>query len=170
MKNIFHLIVCLFCFTLTSCSQEPTRYLDSLPKSIGWVNDFEGIFTEVEIHILDSIISAYEKETTVELCVITIPVEAVEKKDIETLCLKIANTWGIGKKEKNNGILIAISKGHKYLRINNGLGIEQILTDAQTKAIIDEAIIPKLKNGQYFEGTYDGINRIIKHLDNTQLD
>jgi uncharacterized protein len=140
--------------------------MDSLPKPVGWVNDFEGIFTGDEIHRLDSAISKYEKETSIEICVITIPVDAVDKKDFEAICLKIANTWGVGKKDKNNGILIAISKGHKSIRINNGLGIENVLTDAQTKTILNETIIPKLKNGNFFEGTFDGINRIMEHLNN----
>jgi uncharacterized protein len=50
------------------------------------------------------------------------------------------------------------------MRIHNGYGIENVLTDAKTRYIIDNSFIPKFKEGKYFEGTRDGIIAIIQEL------
>jgi uncharacterized protein len=66
------------------------------------------------------------------------------------------------KKNKNNGIVIGLSKGHRTIRISNGYGIEPILSDKETKKIIDEIIIPEFKNERYYEGIRKGILKIIE--------
>jgi uncharacterized protein len=69
------------------------------------------------------------------------------------------------KKEKNNGILILISTGHRRIRISNGYGIEKILSDTETKEIIDTIILPEFRNGEYFNGTKKGIIALKDKLD-----
>jgi uncharacterized membrane protein YgcG len=138
---------------------------ENLPKPTGWVNDFENIFTVAQEQTLNSLITEYEKETTIEISVITIPVSATEMERIDELTLFIANKWGIGKKEKNNGILIGISKGYRKIRINNGLGIEKRITDHQTKEIIERIMIPSFKADDYYKGLFDGIQAIKQIFD-----
>jgi uncharacterized protein len=113
---------------------------------------------------LDSLVSAFERRTTVEISVATISSKMVKSEDFEDYSLVMMKTWGVGKKEKNNGILIAISPDLRRMRIHNGYGIENVLTDAKTRYIIDNSFIPKFKEGKYFEGTRDGIIAIIQEL------
>ena len=94
-------------------------------KSFGWVNDYENIFTAQQILELDSTIKSFEKETTNEIVIVTIDSSWVTDENFENLSLKIFNSWGIGKKIKNNGILIFFSAGHRRIRIQNGYGIEK---------------------------------------------
>lgn len=131
----------------------------------GWVNDFEDIFTREQENKLDSLIVEYEKRTTTEIAIITIPTSATVKDRLDELTLHIANYWGVGKKEKNNGILIGISKGYRTIRIQNGIGIENLLTDNQTKQIIDQIIIPSFKANDFYKGVFDGIQEIKRNLD-----
>jgi len=86
------------------------------------------------------------------------------KDKFEDLSLHIAKTWGVGKKYKDNGILIAISKGYRQIRIQNGNGIEKIITDDETKEIIDKYFIPDFKKGKYYDGTLKGLIELIKLL------
>lgn len=79
--------------------------------------------------------------------------------------LRLANTWGVGKKEKNNGVTICISKGYRRMRICNGYGIEKVLSDAETKAIVDRDFIPSFKAGDYYKGTLMGLEAIMARLD-----
>lgn len=140
-------------------------YWDKIPKQTGWINDFENIFTAEQERILYNLVYDYENRTSVEITVITIPKTATSEVDFDALTLKIAKTWGIGKKYKDNGILIGISKGHRIMRIQNGYGIEKIMTDILTMKIIDQIFIPNFKKEDYFKGTFDGIVSITNFLD-----
>ena len=161
--TILTLLLCSFFITYGQNSKD--NYWKNLPKPTGWVNDFENIFTVEQEKTLDSLIAEYEKRTTREITVITIPISATEKDRFDELTLLIANKWGGGKKEKDNGILIGISKGHRTIRIQNGLGIEKLITDNQTKQIIDKIIIPNFKADDFYKGVFDGIQEIKQILD-----
>lgn len=139
-------------------------YWNNLPKPKGWINDYERVFSEDEERKLDSVISKFEKETSVEIAVVTIDTIKVAKEKFDDLSLHIAKTWGIGKRVKDNGILIALSKGYKRIRIQNGNGITKIISDEQTKEIIEDDFIPEFKKDNYYKGVLEGINKIIDYL------
>ena len=139
-------------------------FWDNLPKPLNWTNDYENIFSDDEEAKLNQIIADYEKETTVEIAIVTIDTFKVSKEKFEDLTLHIARTWGVGKKEKSNGILIAISKGYRQIRIQNGDGITLVLSDDETAKIIRNQIIPYFKKEEYFEGTQAGLFEIIRLL------
>jgi uncharacterized protein len=126
-------------------------------KSLGSTSDYEHIFTSDQISELDSIISKFEKETTNEIAIVTIDSSWTTKERFDSLVLTIANDWGVGKKGINNGLVIGISTGLRKIRISNGYGIEAKLTDAETKKIIDDIILPEFKKGNYFIGTKNGL-------------
>ncbi|MEO7584619.1 MAG: TPM domain-containing protein [Ferruginibacter sp.] len=126
-------------------------------RALGWTSDFEHIFSSHQILELDSLISSFEKETTNEIAIVTIESSWATKESFDSLTMAIAKNWGVGKKHKNNGILIGISTQLRTIRIQNGYGIEAKLTDAETKKIIDDIIIPEFKKGNYFEGTKNGL-------------
>jgi len=99
---------------------------------------------------LDSLIADYEQKTSVEISLVTIPATATDKERFEDLTLHMGKTWAIGKKDRNNGILIGISKKYRVIRIQNGLGIEKLISDNQTKEIIDSYFIPYFKKEDFF--------------------
>lgn len=138
--------------------------LDSLPKPLGWINDFENLFSGSQEKVLDSIIKDFEKKTTVEIAIVTLDSNMVDYSDFNDFIVEIHNHWGIGKKYKNNGVVIGISAAYRRIRISNGYGIERILTDVETKSIIDNYILPHFKNGDYFGGTLSGLNSLIGKL------
>lgn len=141
-------------------------YWNNLPKPVSWTNDYEKLFSDVEQTKLDSIISKFEKETSFEISIITIDTIKTSKEKFEDLTLHIAQTWKIGKLEKENGILIGISKGHKKIRIQNGKGIEKIISDNDTQEIINNYFIPEFKKGEFYQGTLNGLCEIIRILKN----
>jgi uncharacterized protein len=180
LKNFITILFLLF-LSIQSCYSQnpktdapPTRLYfskersDSLARNIpqakGYINDFANLFTNYEMTVLDSLVSTYEKSTTVEIGVATVTSAMVKESDFEDYTLVMLRTWGIGKIEKNNGILIAISPDLKRMRIQNGYGIEKVLSDTETKEIIENSFIPRFKEGKYFEGTKEGILAIINKL------
>ncbi len=156
-----HLLFYCVVFSVTSFSQ----IKGSVPKRIGHTSDYEKIYSAKEIKILDSIIADFEKKTTIQIAIVTIDTSMVDEKDMENWTLKVLNTWGVGQKDKNNGILVGISKGYRHMRIENGYGIESVLTDQETKQIIDADFIPYFKEAKYFEGTLNGLKALMKKLE-----
>ena len=123
------------------------------------------MLTEDEIYKLDSIITQYENKTSVQIAVVTLNTKFDNREQFEDYGLMLANKWGVGQKEKNNGIVIAISLELRGVRIYNGVGIENIITDSETKEIIDEIFIPHFRNGDYFKGIQLTILELIRKLE-----
>ncbi len=135
-----------------------------LPKAIGYLNDFENIFSATEKKEIDSILVAYEKETMNEIVVITVDSTYIRPELLYDFSLAICYKWGLGKKGLDNGILICISKSIRHIQIQNGYGISAELGDVETKRIIDDVIIPSFRDGKFYEGLVKGINVIESKL------
>lgn len=165
-KHLIFITCLLLAFVLSSCKNKNkiNGHWQEIPDHVGWINDFEDVLSAEEEKNLTLLVENYEKQTSVEIAVITIPATAVEADKFDDLVLRIANEWGVGKAEKNNGILVGISKGHKTIRISNGYGIEKVLTDEQTKDIITDFFIPNFRKGDFYNGLSNGIGALIKAL------
>jgi uncharacterized protein len=151
--------------TRLSISQERSDSLAlHVPPPTRSINDFVQLFDGDEIKTLDSLVSVFEKTTTVEIVVATVNSKMVKDHDFEDYTLVMMRMWGVGKKDKNNGVLIVISPNLRRIRIQNGYGIEKILSDSETKQIIDGFFLPKFKEAKYFEGTRDGIIALANKL------
>lgn len=152
----------------TTLHQQLTTYRqnfwDSLPKPIGSINDFEGLYEDTEELVLDSIISIFKKETGIEIAVVTLDTIYSTVENFDELTLRIARQWGVGEKDKNNGILIGISRGYRKMRIQNARGIVKLISDTETKVIVDHYFIPYFKNGQFYDGTLTGLTELMKLL------
>ena len=139
-------------------------FWDSLSQSVQWVNDYEGLFTDEQEKILDSIIADFEQKTTIEICIVTFDTARIARENFEDFILQLHKAWGVGKKIKNNGIVIGISSGYRKMRISNGDGIEKLLDDSETKNIIDNDFIPFFRQANYYGGTLNGLKAIIAKL------
>lgn len=140
-------------------------YRDSLPQPIGYVNDYENLFTNGEEQILDSLLQDFEKRTTIQIALITIDTTLTTADGLDALILRIARFWGVGQKGKDNGVTVGISRGYRRMRIQNGYGIEKILSDADTKQLIETAFVPGFREAKYFEGTRNGLVTLMKILE-----
>lgn len=138
-------------------------YVD-LPGPKGFVTDLTHLFTSEEISTLDSIIAEHEKQTSNQLAIITVDSTMFGSCELDEYITTISNEWGVGQKEKNNGIVIGIAASMRKITIKNGLGIETKMTNEETKVIIDSTIIPYLKNGKYFEGIKSGLFAIFEQV------
>lgn len=152
----------------TVLQQQPTSnslsFWDSLPKPTGWINDFEGLYSDYEELVLDSLVRLFKTETGIEIAVVTLDSACIPKEQFVELTLRMANQWGVGEAGKDNGILVGISRGHRMIRINNGSGIEKLITDEETKEIIDSYFIPYFKAGEFYKGTIVGLTELIHRL------
>ena len=133
-------------------------------KPIGWMNDFEGFFSKQESEFIDSLCAAFEKETSIEIVLVTIDSTFVTIDNFDNYITRLGNFWRIGKKGKDNGIIIGLCTGISKIRISNGYGIQTRISDSDTKMIIDKFILPSFRQNDYFEGIKKGIAEIIRKL------
>jgi uncharacterized protein len=103
-------------------------------------------------------------KTSIQIAVVTNDTTLTTPEDFDDFTLRVAKDWGGGQKDKDNGILIGISAGLRKIRIQNGYGIEKILSNEETKLIVDSAFIPAFRQGSYFEGTKNGIGVLMDVL------
>lgn len=135
-----------------------------IPSPNGWINDFENILSDKEENILDSLISDFEKRTTIEMALITMDSNLTTADKFDGFSLEIAREWGVGKSGKDNGILIAISRQYGRIRIQNASGIEALISNQETQNIIKDYFIPYFKKESYFQGMFLGISELIRVL------
>ena len=92
----------------------------------------------------------YADTTSTQIVVATI--NSLQGEYIGTYATEWAHEWGIGQKDKDNGILILLAEEEKKIWINNGYGIEAYLTDALSKQIIENVILPEFRKGDFYAG------------------
>lgn len=135
----------------------PKSWIDDL-KPIGWTSDYAHIFTQSQTQYLDSVIAQFNEESGNEFAIVTLDtLDAITIDNFDSVITVIGNKWKVGKKNKNNGLVIGVSLAVRRIRINYGSGLSDKLTDEKTKEIIDRVILPSFKNKQYFEGLQRGL-------------
>ena len=125
----------------------------------GFVNDFSGMLTAEQKQSLETKISGFEKDTSNELSVVTIP--NLGGDTIENFAVKLFEDWRIGKSKKDNGVLLLISRDDRQMRIEVGYGLEGALTDAQSFWLIQNVLKPAFQKGDYYGGINGGVDGII---------
>lgn len=161
MRRLFITYLVLL-FTFSSCKTN-TNSNSELNQAVV-VQDYALVFSQNEKELLSSKIIKYEASSTNEICIYTIDSLPKNTKAIFH-ATNIANNLGVGKKEKDNGLLILISKYDRQLAIATGYGTEKIITDVVCQSIIDETIIPKFKETEYFIGINNALDSIIGKWD-----
>lgn len=154
----------LFCSFSGTAQQKPLNQAAKFPTSVNYANDFENILSAEQESTLNNLISNIEKETLLEFAVVTLPPSYLGVMDINRYSMELAKRWGVGKKELNNGILIAVSKEKRLIRIQVGTGIEKIYSNDQVGRVIQETIVPSFKQGGFYEGLYASIIRMTEEL------
>jgi len=140
-------------------------HAQTYPEYAGYVNDFADVLTPSEEASLEASVKAFEQKTTNEIAVVTI--KNLDGDTVDNYAVKLYEKWKIGKKGKDNGILILASIEDRSLRIEVGYGAEPLLTDGQAGEIIRNDITPEFKNGKYFKGLEAGVLAIESRLDGT---
>ncbi len=125
----------------------------------GFVNDFAGMLTAEQRQSLETKISNFEKNTSNELSVVTVP--NLGGDTIENFAVKLFEDWKIGKNNKDNGVLLLIARDDRQMRIEVGYGLEGALTDAQSFWIIQNVLRPAFQKGDYYGGISVGIDNVI---------
>ncbi|MFV0565672.1 MAG: TPM domain-containing protein [Flavobacteriaceae bacterium] len=162
---IFILIFLSYKTTKEDTAAEPQKTelnVLQFPQQIGFVNDFEKIFTEENIKSLENILSNYKTNYNREIAIITI--ESIpENIDFYQYAIQISEHWKTGNDSKGNGLTIVLSKTLRKVRISTtGKTKALYLSDEFCEKVIHETMIPEFKKGNYYNGVSLGINKLIE--------
>ncbi len=143
------------------------------PVSEGLVHDYASILTPEQERALNEKLIAYDDSTSNQITIVTLPTlidskTGAEYED-EEVALKILREWGVGQKDRNNGIVILVVKSadnkEKKIRIEVGYGLEGAIPDITAKTIIDDRMAPYFrqgKNDSYYTGLNFAVDDLIK--------
>lgn len=164
MKTVYLILLSFLSFS--AAAQKKTEPLPAdLPVPTGYVNDYAHILSVKEIVQLEEKISAFDSSTSNQTAVVT--VSSTAPFSIEIYSKNLFNKWGIGSKEKNNGILLLVAYKDRKVRITTGSGIASRLTDSICKQIIDDVIVPRFKSNEFYKGIDDAMTEIESALTGT---
>jgi len=91
-----------------------------------------------------------EARTRRQIVVATVP--TLGGQDIERYAHDLGGRWGVGHKDRDDGIVILLAPNERLVRIAVGDGLDSVLTDAVCQQIIDEVMLPEFREGRLYEG------------------
>ncbi|MDH4274399.1 MAG: TPM domain-containing protein, partial [Gammaproteobacteria bacterium] len=100
--------------------------------------------------------------------VVVVTLASLEGYDIADYGYQLGRQWGIGEKGKNNGALLIVAPQEHAVRIEVGYGLEGVLTDAYTRAIIETHIVPAFKQGDFPRGILAGVEALVQAVSNPE--
>ncbi|MGA7869732.1 MAG: TPM domain-containing protein [Candidatus Binatus sp.] len=137
------------------------------PPLTGRVVDDAGVLNSYTVGELTLMLADHERITGEQVVVVTL--RSLQGYPIEDFGYQLGRHWGIGQKGKNNGaLLIVVPKEHK-VRIEVGYGLEGTLTDATSRTIIEQSILPAFRRGDYNFGVLAGTQAILQVLGGNAL-
>lgn len=159
-KNIFGILFLLigtFGFAQLDVPNKPSKQTS--------VYDAADVLSNAEEKSLTQKLIRYADTTSTQIVVATIP--TLNDEYIGTYAADWAQKWGIGQSAKDNGFLILLAKNDRKIWITTGYGVEEYMTDAKTKTIIDQVILPEFRKGNYYQGLDKGTTAIMQVMNGT---
>ena len=151
------LVVFALCWAVVAGAQVP------VPPMGGRVTDQTATLTNEQKSALEQTLRSFEARKGSQVAVLIVPTTAPET--IEQYALRVAEKWKPGRKNVDDGALLVVAKDDRTLRIEVGYGLEGALTDAASKRIISEVIVPRFRQGDFYGGITAGVDRILRVID-----
>ncbi len=155
IKKIF-----LFSFLLLTNVALVAQQLPDRPNPPRLVNDFTNTLTAEQIQTLENKLVALDDATSTQIAVVIIP--STNGSTIADYNLALLRKWEVGSKKNNSGVVLLVAKKDRKLDISVGYGLEGSLTDATSKSIIDNIIVPNFKGDDYYRGIDQGVDAIVQ--------
>lgn len=152
MKKTLLVIVFVLLFQAQAMAQL------KFPEPRGLVNDFAEILSEEAELEISTVIEEIKTGTSAELAVVTIP--SLEGNDVNYYAVELGRAWGIGNKERDDGLLFLTAVEDRKTYIATGYGVEGYITDAQAFWISDQVVVPFFKEGDFDAGILAGVEQI----------
>lgn len=153
-----------FCILLLALlgSAPAFAQLQPVPKLAARVTDQAGMLDAAQRQRLEAVLADYEAKTGSQIAVLL--VKSTEPEAIEQYSIRVTDAWQLGRKGVDDGVLLLVARDNpsslRRLRIEAGRGVQGVLTDAQSKRILQDVIAPHFRQEHYYEGLVAGVGAI----------
>ncbi|TGE21275.1 TPM domain-containing protein [Hymenobacter aquaticus] len=158
------LLFLLFVFITTGTSQlvlaAPTADdLPARPVPFQFVNDQAQLLKPNEVKTLESGLRRYADNTGTQIVLVTVP--TLGGRDVADYGRALGEAWGIGQRDKNNGLVVLLGAQERKVTIQAGSGLRSVVTPALTARVINQDMTPRFKQNNYFAGLRAGLNTLM---------
>ncbi|MFL6631262.1 MAG: TPM domain-containing protein [Massilia sp.] len=147
---------------LLACNAYAQGQFKTVPPLRARVTDEIGMLTPDQRQKLEAVLADYEAKTGSQIAVLL--VASTEPEAIEQYSIRVADAWKLGRKGVDDGVLLVVAKDNpkalRRLRIEAGRGVQGVLTDAQSKRILEDTIAPHFRQQDWYGGLVAGVGAI----------
>lgn len=131
------------------------------PKPAHYFNDEAKVVSTATAERLNKLLEEFERTTSSQVVVAVYPKMQTDSS-IEDYTVRIAQAWGVGQKDKNNGAILFVFIQDRQMFLQVGYGLEGAIPDATAKTIIEREIKPLFRDGNFDGGLTAGVNAILQ--------
>jgi len=151
----------------TAAAAAMAQSLQPIPELRARVTDLTGTLSGAERSALEQKLAAFEARKGAQIAVLI--VATTQPEEIEQYSIRVVEAWQLGREASDDGALLLVAKDDRAVRIEVGRGLEGALTDATSNRIIDEAIVPSFRAGDFAGGIDAGTERMQSVIDGEPL-
>ncbi|MEN3276035.1 MAG: uncharacterized protein V7631_1825 [Massilia sp.] len=145
--------------------------LQPVPPLTSRVTDQAGMLDAGQRQRLEAVLAEHEAKSGNQIAVLL--VKSTEPEAIEQYGIRVVDAWKLGRKGVDDGVLLLVARDNpsslRRLRIEAGRGVQGVLTDAQSKRILQDVIAPHFRQNHYYEGLVAGVGAIATLLNQEQF-
>ena len=147
---------------LASTTPALAQAAPQFPPLTGRIVDEARLLSPAKEAEIDAKLAALEADTSDQLVVVTL--NSLDGFEIEDYGYRLGRHWGIGRGQKDNGVLLIVAPNERKARIEVGYGLEPILTDAFSSRVIQTLMLPAFRTGGYERGITEGVDALIAQM------
>src|SRR5213082_2726282 len=133
------------------------------PKPTAYFNDYAGVVSKDVAYRFNEQLAQFERDTSNQVVVAVFP-KMQSDSDIADYTQRVAQAWGVGQKERRNGVVLFVFVQDRKMFIQVGYGLEGALPDATAFDITERHIKPLFRAGNYEDGLATGVDLIFKAI------
>lgn len=138
-----------------------------VPALSARVTDSTGTLSDAQRSTLEQALKDHEARKGSQIAVLIVP--TTQPETIEQYSIRVVEQWKLGRARVDDGVLLIVAKNDRTLRIEVGYGLEGVLTDATSNRIIEDIIVPRFRQGDFYGGISAGVDSIMRVIDGEPL-
>ena len=138
-----------------------------IPALKSRVTDLTNTLNQQQRDALERTLAEFEQRKGAQIALLMVP--TTHPETVEQYAVRVQESWKLGRKGVDDGVLLVVAKNDRRLHIEVGYGLEGILPDAIAKRIIDDDIVPRFKENDFYGGVRAGVDRVMRVVEGEKL-
>lgn len=156
------LLALVLCCCAQGVAETPDQIVNPKRAANTWVSDGARVLDAATERRLNALSDRLERQTTAELAVVT--VRRTDGRTPKQFATLLFNRWGVGKRSKNNGVLMLVVLDVRRIEVETGRGMARALPDSRVQRILAERVIPRFKQSDYNGGILAGAEALAQNI------